>query len=100
VPPANRTKLRFIGLTATRRSPTRSRWKRPSISLARCITWESTLGDRVTTGPTGAFVPAYNNVETNNAASRQDPNRWHDRRDTVRGPAGDPPGDGAAQDRY
>ena len=30
---------------------------------------------------TGAFVPAYNNVETNNAATRQDPNRWDDRRD-------------------
>ena len=34
-----------------------------------------------TTGVTGAFVPAYNNVETNNAATRQDPNRWDDRRD-------------------
>jgi curli biogenesis system outer membrane secretion channel CsgG len=59
------------------------------------------LGDRVTTGPTGAFVPAYNNVETNNAATRQDPNRWNDRRDTVRGPAaGDPAGDGVVRDRY
>ena len=38
------------------------------------------LGDRVTTGPTGAFVPAYNNVETNNAATREEPNRWNDRR--------------------
>ncbi|HEY2709485.1 MAG TPA: holdfast anchoring protein HfaB [Caulobacteraceae bacterium] len=50
------------------------------------------LGDHVTTGPTGAFVPAYNNVETNNAATRQDPNRWNDRRD--------PPVDGAVRDRY
>jgi curli biogenesis system outer membrane secretion channel CsgG len=59
------------------------------------------LGDRVTTGPTGAFVPAYNNVETNNAATRQDPNRWNDRRDTVRSPAaGDPAGDGVVRDRY
>jgi curli biogenesis system outer membrane secretion channel CsgG len=59
------------------------------------------LGDRVTTGPTGAFVPAYNNVETNNAATRQDPNRWNARRDTVRGPAaGDPAGDGVVRDRY
>ncbi len=39
------------------------------------------LGDHVTTGPTGAYVPAYNNLETNNAATRQDPNRWDDRRD-------------------
>ena len=39
------------------------------------------LGTGVTTGATGAFVPAYNNVETNNAATRQDPNRWNDRRD-------------------
>jgi curli production assembly/transport component CsgG/holdfast attachment protein HfaB len=59
------------------------------------------LGDRVTTGPTGAFVPAYNNVETNNAATRQDPNRWNDRRD----PARDPDhrassGDGVVRDRY
>ncbi len=58
------------------------------------------LGDRVTTGPTGAFVPAYNNVETNNAATRQDPNRWNDRRDTVRGPASDPAGGGVVRDRY
>jgi len=39
------------------------------------------LGSGATTGVTGAFVPAYNNVETNNAATRQDPNRWDDRRD-------------------
>jgi len=50
------------------------------------------LGDRVTTGPTGAYVPAYNNVETNNAATRQDPNRWNDRRD--------PPVDAVVRDRY
>ena len=39
------------------------------------------LGDGVTTGLTGAYVPAYNNVRTNNAATREDPNRWNDRRD-------------------
>ncbi|MFI4934062.1 MAG: holdfast anchoring protein HfaB [Caulobacterales bacterium] len=50
------------------------------------------LGAGVTTGLTGAFVPAYNNVETNNAATRQDPNRWDDRRD----PAVAPP----RRDRY
>jgi curli biogenesis system outer membrane secretion channel CsgG len=50
------------------------------------------LGDGVTTGQTGAYVPAYNNVETNNAATRQDPNRWNDRRD--------PPVDSVVRDRY
>ena len=39
------------------------------------------LGNASTVGPTGSFIPAYNNVETNNAATRQDPNRWNDRRD-------------------
>ncbi|HEY5107805.1 MAG TPA: holdfast anchoring protein HfaB [Caulobacteraceae bacterium] len=39
------------------------------------------LGRGVTTGVTGAFVPAYNNVETNNAQTRQDPSRWNDHRD-------------------
>jgi len=34
-----------------------------------------------TVGATGSFTPAYNNVETNNAATRQDPNRWNARRD-------------------
>ena len=46
------------------------------------------LNDHVTTGVTGAYVPAYNNLATNNAATRQDPNRWHDRRDS-QGAAGD-----------
>ncbi|MGH6991960.1 MAG: holdfast anchoring protein HfaB [Caulobacteraceae bacterium] len=39
------------------------------------------LGAPVTTGPTGAYVPAYNNLRTNNASTRADPNRWNDRRD-------------------
>ncbi len=34
-----------------------------------------------TTGLTGAFVPAYNNLDTNNASTREDPSRWNDRRD-------------------
>ena len=55
------------------------------------------LGDHVTTGPTGAFVPAYNNVDTNNAATRQDPNRWNDRRDHL---AGDHDVDSVERDRY
>ncbi|MFI4972907.1 MAG: holdfast anchoring protein HfaB [Caulobacterales bacterium] len=50
------------------------------------------LGTGVTTGPTGAFVPAYNNVQTNNAETRRDPNRWHDRRD--------PDVTAAVKDRY
>jgi len=39
------------------------------------------LGHGVTTGLTGAYVPAYPNLGTNNAATRQDPSRWNDRRD-------------------
>jgi curli biogenesis system outer membrane secretion channel CsgG len=58
------------------------------------------LGDHVTTGPTGAYVPAYNNLETNNAATRQDPNRWDVRRDPPSAPARDPAGDGVERDRY
>ena len=58
------------------------------------------LGDRVTTGPTGAYVPAYNNLATNNAATRQDPNRWHDRRDPQGAASRDPSDDGVARDRY
>jgi len=50
------------------------------------------LDDHATTGVTGAFVPAYNNVETNNAATRQDPHRWDARRD--------PPVDTVVRDRY
>jgi len=58
------------------------------------------LGDHVTTGPTGAFIPAYNNVETNNAATRQDPNRWHAHRDPPGDPPGDPTGPRVVRDRY
>jgi curli production assembly/transport component CsgG/holdfast attachment protein HfaB len=71
-----------------------------------CMTTDP-LGDHVTTGPTGAYVPAYNNLETNNAATRQDPNRWNARRDPPGDPAGAPPvaagypaGDGVVRDRY
>lgn len=38
------------------------------------------LGDP-TTGVTGAFTPAYENLSANNAQSRQDPYRWDGRRD-------------------
>jgi curli production assembly/transport component CsgG/holdfast attachment protein HfaB len=34
-----------------------------------------------TTGPTGGYYPAYPNTDTNNAQTRADPSRWHDRRD-------------------
>ncbi len=38
-----------------------------------------------TIGLTGSFITAYDNQDTNNAFTRQDPSRWHDRRDrTVR----------------
>jgi len=38
------------------------------------------MGD-ATVGHTGAFVPAYNNLGTNNAQTREDPSRWNARRD-------------------
>lgn len=39
-----------------------------------------------TVGVTGGYVPAYNNLGTNNAQTREDPSRWNDRRDpAVRG---------------
>ena len=34
-----------------------------------------------TSGATGGFVPAYNNLDQNNARSREDPSHWSDRRD-------------------
>ena len=38
-----------------------------------------------TMGLTGNYIPAHGNQETNNALTRQDPARWHDRRDrTIR----------------
>lgn len=33
------------------------------------------------TGATGGFTPAYNNLDQNNARSREDPSHWSDRRD-------------------
>ena len=35
-----------------------------------------------TAGATGAFVPAYDTVGDNNGRTREDPSRWHDRRDS------------------
>jgi len=44
-----------------------------------------------TFGVTGGFTPAYNNLGTNNASTREDPSRWSDRRD---------PDDGGVRSRY
>jgi hypothetical protein len=49
-----------------------------------CLTSDP-LGDG-TIGITGSYVPAYNNVGTNNGQTRADPSRWDARRDpSVRG---------------
>ncbi|NBU29378.1 MAG: transcriptional regulator, partial [Caulobacteraceae bacterium] len=34
-----------------------------------------------TNGMTGGFTPAYDNLGTNNAQTREDPDRWNDKRD-------------------
>lgn len=39
------------------------------------------LNERVTTGVTGAYIPAYPNLNTNNAVTRADPYRWDVRDD-------------------
>ena len=49
-----------------------------------CMT-DDPLSRTATTGATGAYVPAYNNLETNNAQTRQDPSRWNDSRDPALG---------------
>ncbi|MDP1629852.1 MAG: holdfast anchoring protein HfaB [Caulobacter sp.] len=38
-----------------------------------------------TVGATGGYTPAYNNLGTNNGTTREDPNRWSDRRDSSAG---------------
>jgi curli biogenesis system outer membrane secretion channel CsgG len=48
-----------------------------------CLTSDPVGGG--TFGVTGGFTPAYNNVGTNNASTREDPSRWSDRRDTSDG---------------
>jgi curli production assembly/transport component CsgG/holdfast attachment protein HfaB len=45
------------------------------------------LGGSGTVGATGGFTPAYNNLGTNNGTTREDPNRWSDRRDSTAGAA-------------
>ena len=44
-----------------------------------CVT-NDPLGGSLTAGVTGSYVPAYNNLGTNNAQTRDDPNRWNSRR--------------------
>jgi curli biogenesis system outer membrane secretion channel CsgG len=45
-----------------------------------CLQGHDPLGGR-TTGVTGGFTPAYNNLGSNNAHTREDPSRWNDARD-------------------
>ena len=45
-----------------------------------CLQGHDPLGGR-TTGVTGGYTPAYNNLGSNNARTREDPSRWDDNRD-------------------
>ena len=45
------------------------------------------LGAPTTTGLAGGYYPAYDNLEQNNAQTREDPNRWNARRDPDAAPA-------------
>jgi curli production assembly/transport component CsgG/holdfast attachment protein HfaB len=60
------------------------------------------LGENVTTGVTGAYIPAYDNLRSNNAGTRADPYRWDSRSDppaaSERGERGR--GYGDDRDRY
>jgi curli production assembly/transport component CsgG/holdfast attachment protein HfaB len=46
-----------------------------------CVS-DDPLGPSSTTGVTGGFYPAYDNLDRNNAKTREDPSRWNDRRDS------------------
>ncbi|NBB14960.1 holdfast anchoring protein HfaB [Caulobacter sp. SLTY] len=50
-----------------------------------CLTSDPLGG--ATTGMTGGFTPAYDNLRTNNGETREDPNRWNDKRDRDAGRA-------------
>jgi curli biogenesis system outer membrane secretion channel CsgG len=50
-----------------------------------CLTSDPLSGS--TTGMTGGFTPAYDNLRTNNAQTREDPDRWNDKRDPDAGRA-------------
>ena len=56
-----------------------------------CLQNGDPLGGR-TTGVTGAFTPAYNNLDKNNAQTREDPARWN--------VAGDPDAASVQRSRY
>jgi len=62
-----------------------------------CVHFDPLAAD-VTTGPTGAYVPAYNTLRTNNAATRSDPYRWDARSDPPAGRDQDGPAPSNAQD--
>jgi curli production assembly/transport component CsgG/holdfast attachment protein HfaB len=52
-----------------------------------CLDLDPLGGSNRTTGLAGAYVPAYNNLSTNNAQTREDPNRWNVSRDPAVAPA-------------
>jgi len=45
-----------------------------------CLTQGDPLGEQ--TGLTGGYYPAYNNLDQNNATTREDPSRWDSRRES------------------
>lgn len=51
-----------------------------------CLNQGDPLSGR-TAGVTGAYVPAYNNLEDNNAQTREDPRRWHNAGGSAAAPA-------------
>ena len=55
-----------------------------------CVHFDPLAAD-VTTGPTGAYIPAYNTLHTNNAATRSDPYRWDAQNDPPAGEQDRPP---------
>ena len=46
-----------------------------------CLNMDPLGSPNRTTGLAGAYIPAYNNLSTNNAQTREDPNRWNSSRD-------------------
>jgi curli biogenesis system outer membrane secretion channel CsgG len=48
-----------------------------------CLQHGDPLEGRGTTGVTGGYTPAYNNLEYNNAQTREDPARWNRPRDSA-----------------
>jgi curli production assembly/transport component CsgG/holdfast attachment protein HfaB len=48
-----------------------------------CLTLDPLGASNRTVGLAGAYVPAYNNLGTNNAQTREDPSRWNVNRDSA-----------------